>query len=222
MHNKVIMGNVELAAPERNLMLLPTPLAQDEALRALSDIRAAIDRTARYSTFSALSGLIAGLAALAGSGVCGWFASWEGAHPAAGFGFLQVWSCVFGIALVSLFVLTWFKARRRGESAWTPIARTALSVLLGPAAAGIIGTVTFARLGQFELLPGLWLTLYGCGLYAVSYFAPLFIRALGVAFLGLGLIAWLSPAGNGALCLGLGFGGLHLVFACIVLARYRG
>ncbi len=48
-------------------MLSPTPMAQDEALRALAEIRFAIDRTARYSTFSALSGFIAGGAALAGS-----------------------------------------------------------------------------------------------------------------------------------------------------------
>ncbi len=202
-------------------MQLPTPLAQDEALRALSDIRAAIDRTTRYSTFSALSGVIAGSAAVAGSGLFGYFENWAGAQPLWGPHFLWVWSGVFGIAILSLFLLTWMKARKRGDPAWTPIAKTALSALVGPAAAGILGSAALISSGHYALLPGLWLTLYGCGLYVVSFFAPLFLRALGLAFMGLGFTAWLSGPEWAALWLGLGFGVLHLIFSVVVFARYR-
>jgi hypothetical protein len=208
--------------PEKGPMLLPTPLAQDEALRALSDIRAAIDRTARYSTFSALSGVVAGTSALVGSGFCGWVGAWGGSDPTAGNPFLAVWACVFGVAVASLWILTWLKARSRGEPAWTPIARTALSALLGPATAGLLATVALVRLGHYGLLPGLWLCLYGCGLYVISFFAPMFLRALGLAFMALGMIAWLAPVELSALWLGIGFGGMHLLFAGIVLTRFRG
>lgn len=198
-------------------MLLPTPLAQDEALRALSDIRSAIDRTTRYSTFSACSGFLAGAAALLGSGLCGLLPNWTGADPSRGIAFLEVWTAVFTVAACGLFVLTAMKARQRGEPLWTPIARTAFGALLGPALASLGASIVLVKTGRFDLLPGLWLTLYGCGLYAVSFFAPHFLRVMGLAFMALGWAAWLTPFGQAALWLGLGFGGLHLVFGMIVL-----
>lgn len=200
-------------------MLLPTPLAQDQALRALAEIRAAIDRSTRYSTFSALSGFIAGAAALIGSGLCGAF-PFVGTQPQEGLQFVAVWSGVLLIAALAQIILTAIKARQRGEALWTPIARTAFAALLGPGIAGIAGSAVLVQTGRFDMLPGLWLLLYGCGLWAVSFFAPLFLRILGVAFMILGLCAWMD-VDRSALWLGLGFGGLHLVFGGIVLARYQ-
>ena len=198
-------------------MVLHKPLAQDEALRALTDIRAAIDRTTRYSTFSALSGFVAGAVALAGSGLCGMVSDWPGAQPQSGPVFLTVWGVVFTAAALALAVFTALKARKRHQPVWTPIARTAFLALLGPGVAGVLGTLALAKAGHFELLPGLWLMLYGCGMYVVSFFAPLFLRALGVAFAAIGLAAWLAPEAHAALWLGLGFGVLHFVFGAIVL-----
>ena len=205
---------------EEPVLLLPTPLAQDQALRALAEIRSVVDRSSRYSTFSALSGFLAGFAALAGSGLCGYFSNFAGAKPSSGLGFLGTWLVVFTAAAISQCVLTTIKARQRGEPVWTPIARTAFTSLLGPALAGLGGSIMFILTGRWELLPGLWLLLYGCGLWSVSFFAPLFLRILGVLFMTLGLCAWGRPD-LAALCLGLGFGGLHFVFGTVVLARYR-
>ncbi|HEY3324096.1 MAG TPA: hypothetical protein VGP72_26825 [Planctomycetota bacterium] len=201
-------------------MLLPTPLAQDEALHALAEIRSVIDRSARYSTFSALSGLLAGVAALVGSGGCGLMVGFPGARPENGLPFVLVWAVVFVAAAVSLAVLTTMKARQRGEPVWTPIARTAASALVGPGLAGLAASMVLVQTGRFELLAGVWLLLYGCGFWSVSFFAPLFLRWLGGGFMILGMAAWMRPE-QSALCLGLGFGLLHLVFAVIVLARYQ-
>lgn len=201
-------------------MLLPTPQAQDEALRALAEIRSVVDRSTRYSTFSAASGFIAGGAAFIGSGVCGAFPEFPGSRPEQGWVFAGVWAGVFAIAATALAALTTLKARRRGEAVWTPIARTAFAALAGPGAAGTAGSVALALLGRFELLPGVWLLLYGCGLWGVSFFAPRFLRVLGVCFMALAVCAWLRP-GSTALWLGLGFGGLHCVFGAVVLARYH-
>ena len=200
-------------------MLLPTPLAQDQALDALAEIRAVIDRSARYSRFSALSCFIAGAAALAGSGACG-FAPFAGANPQQGWPFVAIWAFVFFLALVSQVVLTFLKARQRDEAFWTPIARTAFGALLGPGLAGLAGSAVLIQTGQWELLPGVWLLFYGCGLWGVSFFAPLFLRGVGAAFMLLGLLSWAIP-GHSALALGLGFGGLHLLFGMIVVMRYR-
>ena len=200
-------------------VLLPTPLAQDEALRALAEIRSVVDRSTRYSTFSAMSGFIAAGAAFVGSGVCGAF-PFAGTQPDKGWTFAAVWAGVFATAMLALAILTTLKARRRGEPVWTPIARTAFAALLGPGIAGVAGSLVLAQLGRFDLLPGLWLLLYGVGLWAVSFFAPLFLRWLGMCFMLLGLCAWLRMDAA-PLWLGLGFGGLHCVFSAVVLARYQ-
>ncbi len=200
-------------------MLIPGPMAQSEALRALAEIRSVVDRTTRYSTFSALSGFLTGAAALIGSGGCGYFAKFPGAR-AEDKSFVYVWAGVFAFCAMQHLLLTWLKARSRGEVAWTPIARTALLALLGPGMAGILISAIVIFQLQYDRLAELWLLLYGCGLWAVSFFAPLFLRWLGAAFMILGALAWKDHETPG-LWLGLGFGGLHLIFGTIVLARYR-
>lgn len=201
-------------------LLLPRPLAQDQALRALAEIRNVVDRSLRYSTFSALSGFVAGIAALAGSGLCGVYSGFVGTTPDSGMSFLAVWLAVFIVAAVSQVILTVMKARQRGEPVWTPIARTAFASLLGPGLAGVGGSAAFVLTQRWDLLPGLWLLFYGCGFWSVSFFAPLFLRILGVLFMILGLCAWAVPALS-ALWLGLGFGGLHFVFGAVIMTRYR-
>jgi len=201
-------------------VLIPGPMAQSEALRALADIRAVIDRTARYSTFSALSGFLAGGAALAGSGGCGYFAQFPGAQDTDGKAYFLVWSGVFAFAALQWLILTWLKARSRGESMWTPIARTAFNAMLGPGLAGIFASIVLFASNGYQYLAGLWLLLYGCGLWAVSFFAPVFLRWLGLAFICLGCCAWVKTTDPG-FWLGIGFGGLHLIFGIVVLARYQ-
>ncbi len=200
-------------------MLLPTPIAQDQALRALAEIRSVIDRSARYSRFSALSCFLAGIAALIGSGFCG-LVPFAGTQPQQGWTFLAIWMSVLLVAFVSQVLLTFMKARQRQEAFWTPIARTAFGALLGPGVAGLTGSAVLVQTGHWELLPGVWLLLYGCGLWGVSFFAPLFLRGLGAAFMLAGVCAWAFPAYS-ALALGLGFGGLHCVFGTVVMMRYR-
>jgi hypothetical protein len=201
-------------------VLMPTPMAHDEALRALAEVRSAVERSTRYSTFSALSGFIAGTAAIAGSGGFGYVPKFVGANPSRGMEFVAVWAGVLAIAAIALAVLTLIKVRQRGEVLWTPIARTAFMALLGPGLAGVSASVVLIGEGRFALLPGVWLLFYGCGLWSVSFFAPLFLRVLGVAFIAVGLLAWWRPE-QSALWLGLGFGVLHWLFGLIVVARYR-
>jgi len=200
-------------------VLIPGPMAQSEALRALSEIRSVIDRSTRYSTFSALSGFLTGAAAIIGSGGCGYYADFVGAR-AEDMTFVYVWAGVFVFAAVQHLILTTLKARKRDEVVWTPIARTAFLALLGPGLAGMLLTIVFIKQMKFEYLAGLWLMLYGCGLWAVSFFAPTFLRWLGVAFMVLGTLAWATGETPGR-WLGIGFGCLHLVFAVIVRMRYR-
>src|SRR4051812_18108381 len=106
-------------------------MAQSEALRALTDIRNVIDRSTRYSTFSALSGFLTGAAAIIGSGAFGHYAQFVGAR-AEDMTFVYAWAIVFAFCALQHLALTAMKARSRGEVVWSPIARTAFCAMLGP------------------------------------------------------------------------------------------
>src|SRR5579862_7999239 len=138
-------------------VLLPTRLAQDQALRALAEIRSVVDRSTRYSTFSALSGFIAAAASLAGSGLCGYFSNFAGARPETGTRFVSVWGVVLAVAAFAQIVLTTIKARNRGEAVFTPIARTAFTSMAGASVLGVVASGVFITTEQWTMLPGLWL-----------------------------------------------------------------
>ena len=72
---------------------------------------------------------------------------------------------------------------------------------------------------EYELLPALWLLLYGSGIVAGGIASVRIIPLMGGLFFTLGLVA-LFAAGN--VMLALGFGGLHVVFGSIIAWRYGG
>ena len=87
-------------------------------------------------------------------------------------------------------------------------------------AAVVLSHVLFQR-GEFDLLPGTWMLLYGCGALAMSFFTPLSIRALGSAFLAAGAFALVFLPGHDVWAMGLSFGGIHLAWGIgVSLQRY--
>jgi hypothetical protein len=81
--------------------------------------------------------------------------------------------------------------------------------------AGAVMTWVLWMNGGERMLPGTWLLLYGCGLVAASAATTRNIGILGASFVATGLLALVLPQAWHVLMLGVGFGGLHIVFGYV-------
>jgi hypothetical protein len=94
--------------------------------------------------------------------------------------------------------------------------------LLPALLAGALLSAALYRSGSYELLPAVWLLLYGSAVSAAGTFSVRPVPAMGVCFLALGALASLAPSSWGNTLLILGFGGLHLAFGWVIGRRYGG
>jgi hypothetical protein len=97
----------------------------------------------------------------------------------------------------------------------TPIRKLALC-LIPSIFAGAVMTAVHWSSGNLHAIPGTWLLLYGCALIAASVPTTRTIAVMGGSFAALGLLALLLPDGLQTLMLGVGFGGLHLLFGFLI------
>lgn len=65
-------------------------------------------------------------------------------------------------------------------------------------------------------IPGTWLLMYGCALISASVPTMALVAWMGVWFVGLGVAALFAPFVVQMVLLGLGFGGLHILFGILI------
>jgi hypothetical protein len=189
----------------------------EHAEHTLETIRTLMERSQRYEHISGYSGLVAGAVTIVGCVVLR-----LGLIPLAlPANFVVVWSTVFAIAFASHLLLTFGRARQRAEPVWSRQARTVLLAVLPAFGAALVITVVMSRFGRLDLLPAIWLTLYGCGVLATSFFAPRSIAWLGGTCFVLGAISLLAPHTYPILTMGVGFGVTHIGFGVAVLIAER-
>jgi hypothetical protein len=97
----------------------------------------------------------------------------------------------------------------------TPMRKFALCFI--PAlAAGLIMTAVHWSYGNLHAIPGTWLLFYGCALISASTVTTRTIGVLGASFTLLGSLALLLPIEAQIFMLGVGFGGLHILFGILI------
>ena len=92
---------------------------------------------------------------------------------------------------------------------------------VGGCVMGAIALVA-ASVGWSQPTPDRWLLLYGAGLLTGGIFSVPAVRAIGACFMGLGLLAILTPPDWGNIWLALGFGGLQIGFGAYIARNHRG
>ncbi len=135
---------------------------------------------------------------------------------------LAVWLLDAALAASIGAVALWWKTQRSGVSLRSGPGRKYLLSLLPPFVAGLLLTVAVWQSGYVDLLPALWLLLYGAGTITGGAYSVRAIPLMGVGFMGLGAVALLAPFAWGNVLLAVGFGGLHIGFGLIIARNYGG
>ncbi|MFY9551905.1 MAG: hypothetical protein WAU32_12195, partial [Thermoanaerobaculia bacterium] len=135
---------------------------------------------------------------------------------------LAVWLAAAAAAVAIGAAAMARKARRSGTDLFSGPARRFLLTLTPPLAAGAVLTFALERSGRVDLLPGVWLLLYGTAVVTGGAMSVRPVLALGVLFMVLGAAALASPASWGTAYLAAGFGVLQIVFGALIWRRHGG
>ena len=185
----------------------------EHAADSLAFIRATMARSAAFTAVPGRGGI-----AMGGIGLAAAAAASRMADPQA---WLAVWLAA-ALAAVTVGLITMqLKARRHRVAIWSASGRRFAQGFVPSLAAGAILTAALVTAGQLDLLPAVWLLLYGAGILAGATSSVPLLTWLGAALMALGAAASLVTR-FGDLWLAAGFGGLHIVFGFIIARKHGG
>jgi len=184
--------------------------------RAIDDLRFIRETMVRSAAFTAVSGL--GVIAMGGVAIAAFLFA-RGATPG---GWVGTWM----LAAVAGFVIsvgaTLRKAHRIGETLTSgPGRRFVLGAAPALAVGGLL-TWPILETGRIELLPSVWILLYGTAITAGGTFSVRPVPLMGLAFLAVGTGALLLPTGYENATMLAAFGGLHVIFGTWIARRHGG
>lgn len=186
----------------------------DHAAENLVYIRQAMERSATFTSIPGAGGVAMGVVALAASPVA--------ARQTSDDRWLLVWLIAATIAaIVGLFAMA-RKAQRSGSTLTGGIARRFALGMAAPFVAGAAITYELWAVRSFTVMAPAWLLLYGAGVLTGGIFSVPIVRAIGLCFMALGIAAIVSPPEWGTVWLGIGFGGLHILFGAYIARNYGG
>ncbi len=209
------------------------PNQQADRLQEVKNIRHLMERSSRFISLSGLSGVSAGLCALAGAAVARYviFKDYYSTYDDRGFfaandfralklQLIVLAAGVFVAAFFSAFYFTWRKSNQQGDSLWNPVSRRLFWNVLIPIAAGAFFIFGMLQYNEWRFVAPLCLLFYGLALVNASKYTLTDIRYLGYCEIILGLINMLR-IGDGLYFWAIGFGLLHIVYGIVMWWKYE-
>ena len=137
-------------------------------------------------------------------------------------GALNIW---LASAVLSPTIMMWAMVRK-ARSAKMPLlsgpGRKFVLSFSPPMVVGALLTLVLYRAGLVEVIPGVWLLLYGTAVVAGGAFSVRIVPVMGLCFMAAGVVSLFSPMSLSLILLGIAFGGLHIVFGIPIARSYGG
>ncbi|HEX6639713.1 MAG TPA: hypothetical protein VF215_01300 [Thermoanaerobaculia bacterium] len=194
-------------------MTEPAPI-REHALNNLRYIRDAMERASAFTSIPGWGGVAVGVTAIVASilaGRAGLSRTW-----------MLIWLSEAVVAALIAGITMIRKAARSDVSFRGAPARRFFISYFAPIAAGAMLTILLAIHGFHAALPATWLLLYGASFISSGAYSIPVVPVMGICFMLLGIAACFVPFAAANALLGVGFGGLHVVFGWIIATRYGG
>lgn len=194
----------------------PTSLSalEERAQEHLQYIRTAMERAGSFTAVPGWGGVAMGATALGAAAIAS-----RASTPQA---WLSIWLAEAVLAFLIGCAAIRIKATRSGTPLFDGSARRFAMTLAPPILAGAIATLALARAGDFSVLPGLWLLLYGAAVVTGGAASVRAVPLLGLSLMALGAAALFTPPGWGNAWIAAGFGGLQMGFGFDIARRHGG
>jgi hypothetical protein len=185
--------------------------------RAMDNLRFIRETMEAAGTFTAVSGwgqVVIGATAVVAALV------------ASQFGPSKDWVIVWAVeAFLALMISVWFmynKAKSASLPLLTGTARKLLFSFTPVFVVGMLVTLAFMQRGSYEMLPPVWMLLYGSGVVAAGAFSVRIIPVMGAAFIVVGAAALFAPPALSTVFMIVSFGVLHMAFGVVIARRHGG
>ncbi len=194
-------------------MSKPAPM-HEHALSNLRYIREAMERASTFTSIPGWGGVAVGITAIAAATI-----GHRATTPRA---WIATWLAEAVIAAAIAAVTMVRKARRANVSFRGAPARRFFVSYFAPIFAAAALTFVLARAELYSALPATWLLLYGASFVSSGAYSIPAVPVMGVCFMVLGVAACFFPLWGGNALLGIGFGGLHVVFGFVIAKGHGG
>lgn len=201
-------------------------------LQELKDIRQMMERSSRFISLSGLSGIAAGICALAGAVIANTILkNYYGTYNSNGYfsgddfsrlkiKLLSLGVATFAAAFISSFIFTWQKAKKQNIPMWNMTSRRLFWNTIIPLGTGALFIIGMLRYDQWAFVAPASLLFYGLALVNASKYTFTDVRYLGYGHIVLGLVNMLY-IGYGLYFWAAGFGVLHIVYGAMMWWKYE-
>jgi hypothetical protein len=185
----------------------------DRAVRDLRYIRETMERAGSFTAVPGWGGVVMGGTAVATAFLTSriesrevWFVAWMVEAALAG----------------AIGVLAMLRKTRIPATLLQGPGRKFTMTLFPALAGGAVLTGALYLNHLFDLMPGVWLLLYGVAIMSGGTYSVKVVPLMGACFMALGTLALLLPWEWTQWCMAAGFGGLQIVFGTIIARRHGG
>ncbi|MGH2553668.1 MAG: hypothetical protein ACRDEB_08120 [Chitinophagaceae bacterium] len=204
----------------------------EDTLRDLKDIRRIMERSSRFISLSGLSGIAAGIFALAGaligrSILKDYYGSYNnrGIFLGDDFSTLKIKLAglaviVFIAAFVSSFYFTWRRTKVQGLPIWDHASKRLCWNMMVPLLTGGAFILAMLQYDEWRFVAPSCLIFYGLALVNASKYTLTDVRYLGYCEIILGIVNMFF-IGYGLYFWAAGFGILHIIYGTIMWYKYE-